>query len=221
MSAERQERLRRAQEALAEAEQAGASGSSSLEPAEEPRRRRSRRGRRRTDDDVPESVREDDEPDPYAVARQIVLRQLTMAPRSRHQLEEKLRQRGCEDDVATAVLDRMEEVGLVDDAAYARTLVHSRRETKGLSARALGHELRRKGVGEEHIEAALEDTTAEDERAQARALAESRLKRLHGLERDVQTRRLAGFLARKGYGAGVAYGVVREVLDEAPEHQRD
>ncbi|WP_153393428.1 regulatory protein RecX [Ornithinicoccus halotolerans] len=220
MSAEQQERLRRAQEALAQAEQAGAGASASPGPEPVAPARPSRR-RGRAEDDVPEAVREDDEPDPYAVARQIVLRQLTMAPRSRQQLADKLRQRGCEDEVATAVLDRMEEVGLVDDAAYARMLVHSRRETKGLSARALGYELRRKGVAEHHIEAALEDTTAEDERAQARALAQARLTRLHGLGRDVQTRRLAGFLARKGYGAGVAYGVVREVLDEAAEHQRD
>lgn len=219
MSAEQQERLRRAQEALAQAEESGARAAASSpttsEAASRPRRPVREAG------DVPDAVREDPEADPYAVARQIVLRQLTMAPRSRHQLAEKLRQRGCEDHVASAVLDRMEEVGLVDDAAYARMLVHSRRETKGLAVRALTHELRRKGVADEHIEAALEDMTAEDERGQARALAESRLKRLHGLDRDVQTRRLAGFLARKGYGAGVAYGVIREVLAEAPEHQRD
>ena len=59
------------------------------------------------------------EPDPHDVARQIVLRQLTMAPRSRAQLEDKLRQRDCPDDVAAAVLDRLTEVGLVDDEAYA------------------------------------------------------------------------------------------------------
>lgn len=171
--------------------------------------------------DVPEPVRDDAEPDPYDVARQIVLRQLSHGPRTRKQLADKLRQRGCDEEVAAAVLDRMAEVGLVDDAAYAEMLVRSRQETKGLAARALGHELRRKGVPDELVEAALEDVDPEGERERARALVERRLTSLHGLDREVQTRRLAGFLARKGYDAGLAYQVIREALDAAPEHRRD
>jgi len=166
-------------------------------------------------------VRDDAEPDPYDVARQIVLRQLSHGPRTRKQLADKLRQRGCDEEVAAAVLDRMAEVGLVDDAAYAEMLVRSRQETKGLAARALGHELRRKGVPDELVEAALEDVDPEGERERARALVERRLTSLHGLDREVQTRRLAGFLARKGYDAGLAYQVIREALDAAPEHRRD
>jgi regulatory protein len=172
-------------------------------------------------DDVPEAVRDDAEPDAYEVARQIVLRQLTHGPRTRKQLEDKLRQRGCEEEVAAAVLDRMTEVGLVDDEAYAQMLVRSKQETKGLAVRALGHELRRKGVPDELVEATLEDIDTETERDRARALVDRRLRSLHGLDRQVQTRRLAGFLARKGYEAGVAYQVIREALDEAPEHRRD
>src|SRR5689334_23086600 len=52
----------------------------------------------------------DGEPDAYDVARQIVLRQLAMSPKSRKQLRDKLRQRNCPDDVAEAVLDRMTEL---------------------------------------------------------------------------------------------------------------
>lgn len=191
-------RLDRARQLLAAAEQSAAAGGG-----------------------VPEQVRDDAEPDPYDVARQIVLRQLSHGPRTRRQLEDKLRQRGCDEDVAAAVLDRMAEVGLVDDAAYAEMLVRSRQETKGLAARALGHELRRKGVPDELVEAALEDVDPEGERERARALVERRLRSLHGLDREVQTRRLAGFLARKGYDAGLAYQVIREALDAAPEHRRD
>ena len=51
----------------------------------------------------------DPEPDPHDVARQMVLRQLTMAPRSRAELEKKLAQRGCDEQVARVVLDRMED----------------------------------------------------------------------------------------------------------------
>jgi regulatory protein len=150
------------------------------------------------------------ESDPYQVARTIALRQLTVGPRTRAQLR-----------TSCAVLDRLSEVGLVDDAAFARLVVHSRQETKGLAALALRHELRGKGVAEEHIDTALEDTDPDTEREQARRLVAKRLRTMHGLEREVQTRRLAGFLARKGYGPGVSYEVIRDALEAAPEHQRD
>lgn len=144
-----------------------------------------------------------------------------MAPRSRRQLEDKLRQKGCEDDVARAVLDRLEQVGLVDDAAYARMLVRSRQETKGLAPRALSQELRRKGVAEELIEDALAEFSPDDQHGRARELVDKRLRTMKGLDRQVQTRRLAGFLGRKGYDSHVAFRVINEALDELPEHQRD
>lgn len=161
------------------------------------------------------------EPDPHAIARRIVLRQLAMGPRTRRQLEDKLRDRGADPQVAARVLDRMGEVGLVDDEAYVEMYVRSRQETKGLASSALRHELRSKGVADEVIDSALEEIDPEREKEQARSLVARRLRTMRGLDREVQTRRLAGFLARKGYGAGVSYQVIREALDELPEHTRD
>lgn len=161
------------------------------------------------------------EPDPHDVARRIVLRQLAMGPRTRRQLEDKLRDRGCDPQVAARVLDRMGEVGLVDDEAYAEMFVRSRQETKGLAAGALRHELRAKGVADHVVDAALEEIDPEHETEQARALVRRRLRTVRGLDREAQTRRLAGFLARKGYGSGVSLQVIREALDDLPEHARD
>jgi regulatory protein len=155
------------------------------------------------------------------VARAIVLRQLTMAPRSRQQLADKLRQRGCEDDVATAVLDRMSEVGLVDDEAYAAMLVRSQQVGRGLARRALAHELRKKGIDPQTASETLEQVDERDERDRARALVDKKLRTMHGLDRSVQTRRLAGMLARKGYSSSMSFAVIGEALDEAPEHRRD
>lgn len=162
-----------------------------------------------------------DEPDPHDWARQIVLRQLTAAPRSRSQLETALRRKDCPDDVAAAVLDRMEEVGLVDDEAYAGMLVRSQQAGRGLARRALRQELRRKGVDDETAAAALDEVDPHAEEERARELVEKRLRTMHGLEPHVQTRRLAGMLARKGYDGEVAMRVVREAVHDAPEHQRD
>lgn len=157
----------------------------------------------------------------YQAARQVVLRQLAVGPRTRKQLSDKLALRGCDDDVSARVLDRMTEVGLVDDQSFAEMMVRSRQETKGLAAPALRHELRRKGVPDEIAEGALRDVDPHRERAQAEDLVTKRLRTMQGLDREVQTRRLAGFLARKGYSAGVSYEVIRDALDGLLEHRRD
>ena len=163
----------------------------------------------------------DGEPDPYDVARQIVLRQLALSPKSRKQLRDKLRQRNCPDDVAEAVLDRMSEVGLVDDEAYAGMLVRSQQAGRGLARRALARELRTKGVDDETARATLDTIDPGQERELAERLVAKRLKAMHGLEPAVQTRRLAGMLARKGYPADLAMAVIRAAIADAPEHQRD
>lgn len=163
----------------------------------------------------------DGEPDPEDVARQIVLRQLALAPRSRRQLRDKLAQRGCPEDVAERVLDRMTEVGLVDDEAYAAMLVRSQQAGRGLATRALARELRTKGVDDETARAALEQVSPEHERDQAERLVAKKLRTMHGLDATVQTRRLAGMLARKGYPADLSMQVIRAAVREAPEHRRD
>ena len=150
-----------------------------------------------------------------------MLRQLSMAPRSRQQLADKLRQRGCPDDVSARVLDRMTEVGLVDDVAYAAMLVRSQQAGKGLAKRALAHQLRGKGVADETISDALGSIDAESERVLAEQVAGKVMRRLAGLDPEVQARRLAGVLTRKGYPPSLVYPVVRDAVNDAPEHRRD
>ena len=169
----------------------------------------------------PDPTVEGREPDAVDVARAIVLKQLSMAPRSRHELADKLRQRGCPDDVSARVLDRMEAVGLVDDDAYAQMVVRSKQATRGLAKRALAQELRAKGVADDTIEGALGSIDPDSERALAEAVAGKTMRRLAGLDPQVQARRLAGALGRKGYPPSVVYAVVRDAVNGAPEHQRD
>src|SRR5690349_16938109 len=134
--------------------------------------------------------------DPESVGRKILLDQLTGQARTRSELAGKLAKKGVPDALATRLLDRFEEVGLVDDEAFARSWVQSRQPGKGLARRALAQALRRKGVD---VEA-------------ARTLVRRKLRTAARLERDVAVRRLTGMLARKGYPAGVCFRVVREEL---------
>ncbi len=150
--------------------------------------------------------------DPVEVARTIALRQLTAGPRSRAQLESALSRRGVPDDAACAVLDRLTEVGLVDDAAFAEAWVRSRHAGRGLGRRALAHELRTRGVDDTASAAALESLDDECELETARRLVARRLPSVRGLAPDAAYRRLGGMLARKGYPASVVHRVVREAL---------
>lgn len=150
--------------------------------------------------------------DAEQVARTILLDQLTGRARSRQELATKLASRNVPEEVAERLLDRFEEVGLVDDAAFARTWVEGRRSAKGLARRALAQELRRKGVDDEVAREALAEVEPDDETETARELVRKKLRSMRGLEAPVATRRLVGMLARKGYAPGTAYGVVREEL---------
>ncbi|MGB0244530.1 MAG: hypothetical protein ACPGCP_05750, partial [Candidatus Nanopelagicales bacterium] len=64
--------------------------------------------------------------DPDSAVRAILLRRLSSAPRTRHELREDLHKRGADPDASERVLDRFEEVGLVDDVAFTRLWVESR-----------------------------------------------------------------------------------------------
>ncbi len=115
------------------------------------------------------------------------------------------------------MLDRFEEVGLVDDAAFAREWVHSRQAGRGLARRALAVELRRKGVDQEVVAEAVEKVDPDDERETARLLVRRKLPSLQRFDQVTTVRRLTGMLGRKGYPAGVAYQVVREEIAGAEE----
>ncbi|RNL65436.1 regulatory protein RecX [Nocardioides marmoriginsengisoli] len=153
------------------------------------------------------------EADPVSVGRKILLDQLTGRARSRADLAKKLAERNVPDDVALGLLDRFEEVGLIDDAAFAREWVAQRQEGRGLARRALAQELRRKGIDDELAREALDTVEEEDEIEAARLLVQRKLRSMRGLDKQVAIRRLVGMLARKGYSSGVSFRVVREELD--------
>ncbi len=152
--------------------------------------------------------------DPEQVARTIVLRRLTASPRTRAELADDLQRRGVPDDVAERVLDRFVEVGLIDDAAYARLWAGSRHRSQGRARAVIRQELRRRGVSDEDAAAGLGEIDDDMERARARALVAARLPATARLERDARVRRLSGMLARRGYPSSMAMAVVLDALRE-------
>ncbi|GHE62605.1 recombination regulator RecX [Streptomyces capitiformicae] len=155
--------------------------------------------------------------DPAERARAICLRLLTGTPRTRKQLADALHKREIPDEVADEVLSRFEEVGLINDSAFADAWVESRHHGRGLARRALARELRTKGVDSALIDEAVAQLDSEKEEATARELVARKLRSTRGLDRDKRLRRLAGMLARKGYPEGMALRVVRQALEEEGE----
>src|SRR5215470_12409100 len=141
--------------------------------------------------------------DPEARARQICLRLLTAAPRTRAQLVQAMHRGGVPAEAAEAVLARFTDVGLIDDAAFARAWVESRHHSRGLSRRSLSAELRRQGVETDEIREAVGTLDPGQEAATARRLVERKLAGTRGQPSEVRVRRTAGTLARKGYPPGL------------------
>ncbi len=155
-----------------------------------------------------------DDADPEQVARTILLRRLSAAPRTRSELRADLLRRGLPEDVADRVLDRFAEVGLIDDTAYAQLWVDSRQRTRGSARGVLRQELRSKGVSEDDAALALEGIDDEAERVRAVQLVQVKVRSMSRLEPEAQARRLVSMLMRRGYRRGTALSVVTEVLGE-------
>jgi len=185
--------------------------------------REAARGRSSRSAEPPEDRDLGPDADPESVARKILLDQLTGRARSRADLAKKLAQKDVPEEIATQLLDRFEEVGLVDDASFSREWVAQRQSGKGLAKRALAQELRRKGIDDETARAALDEVDPDDEVQAARRLVRRKLRSVQGLDRDKAVRRLVGMLARKGHSSSVAFRVVKEELDleSSPELDPD
>ena len=167
------------------------------------------RSRRSTSE--PSHDRQGVDADPEQVVRTIIVRRLSSAPRTRGELEKDLARRGADPDVAARVLDRFEEVGLIDDDAFARMWVESRHRSKALARSTLKRELSDRGLDRESIDAAVSQIDDDAEWQRARDFAAAKFRVRHGEDRLKAMNRLAGQLARKGYAANVCFTVAREV----------
>ncbi|WP_122820284.1 regulatory protein RecX [Varibaculum vaginae] len=132
-------------------------------------------------------------------AREAALRVLDRAAASSGQIREKLTKAGFHSEVAEEIVTRFCEVGLLDDREYAAMLVRTRFRERGLVGRALVQELNRKGIAPNLQQEALAQITPEQEAESAQLLAEKKARSLKNATYPQAMRRIAAFLARKGY----------------------
>jgi regulatory protein len=144
-------------------------------------------------------------------AEKVSMQSLTRRGMSRWELGTMLLARDLDEETVEFELDRLEGVGLIDDAALAETLVRTQHERKGLGRSALTAELRRRHIDPVQIDEALAQVGDDDEQSRATELAVKRAPQLRSLDSETAKRRLSGFLMRKGYSGSV----VRAAVDEA------
>jgi len=146
------------------------------------------------------------------LARGSALRILTAAPKSRAELQISLLRKGHAPAVVEPLLDRLEEVGLLDDEAYAAQVLRTRFVERGHSRRALSQELSRRGITNDIAQNVLAEISDDDERLAAKHLAAKLAQRGTELPPDVRLRRLVAALARRGYEPSLAYEAARSII---------
>ncbi|MFC0675518.1 regulatory protein RecX [Brachybacterium hainanense] len=153
-----------------------------------------------------------------------LMRLLSTRRRSEGEMRQRLEEREVPADQIHEVMARIARAGLIDDAAFARDWIDQRRLRKGLSDRALREELRQRGVAERDIAAAFSDLAPGDgpldqdpalaEEERCRTLVKDRLRRESRAHlsdprtRGRISRRLDGYLRRRGYEGSLAVRVI-------------
>jgi regulatory protein len=150
-------------------------------------------------------------------AKQVLLRRLSHAPRTRKELAKDLKDKDISDEVANIALDRFEEVGLINDQALASNYVSSQHERKGLGKNALRQQLRSKGISDDVALEAISQISDDQEFQAAFALACKKIRSLQKDDAKTQLRKIVGVLARKGYSSNLAFRVAKEVITDLPD----
>lgn len=154
------------------------------------------------------------EADPIEFAHGVALNALSSRAKSRRELETQLAKRGVADETIKLVLDRLADVGLIDDREFARVWSQSRTRTKGLSRRVLAQELRTKGIDQAITDEVLAGISPEDEYEAALGVATKKARSVMNLPREVRVRRIFDLLARKGFSSSISAQIIKDVLGD-------
>jgi len=146
--------------------------------------------------------------------RQALLKILSRGAKSSGQIRTALLAKEYPAELVDQLIERFKEVSLIDDFQVAKDWVHSQQSRKPKAKSVMARTLREKGFTAGAIESALEEIDQDSELEAAKKLAESRVRQLMKLDPAVRSRRLGGFLTRKGYSSSVVWAAVKHALNE-------
>jgi len=143
-------------------------------------------------------------------ARMDAVRHLSRAEHTMGQLSRYLAGRGYSAGVIEAVVRWAGERGIVDDGRFASVFLDSHTAHSPLGARRIRQELRKRGVPEAAVTAALEQR---DDASLFDSLVETVRRKYGRLPKDAAFRRAAGYLTRRGFSTELAFRVLAKALD--------
>jgi regulatory protein len=144
---------------------------------------------------------------------------LAFRARSARELQRRLEQKGVTRERAERVIAKLRDLGLLDDADFARQLTRSKLSA-GASRRRVHQELFRRGVSRDVADAAVEQVTEDEglgDDASIERVARKKWRTLVELDPVTRRRRLYGFLARRGFDADAVSRMVRLLEAEGPD----
>lgn len=153
--------------------------------------------------------------------RQAAYRYLSYRPRTAWELKKHLQRQQWRSVMIDQIVNELQEVGYLDDRAFAVEWVKQRGKQKGLGPQRLRQELVNKGVAESLIEEALHQWDEEEERQRAMEIAKRRYLRIEQEPWPKIERRLGSYLARRGYSMTVIYDVLGQLRERHQNKEDD
>ncbi|GAC1473378.1 MAG: RecX family transcriptional regulator [Chloroflexota bacterium] len=138
---------------------------------------------------------------------------LSYRPRSAGEIRQYFRQKGIDARTAEAALEKLAGIGLVNDHEFARFWIENRTNIRPRGSRAIQAELRQKGLEPEIIEGALAERGDEADLAYTAGL--KKLRAYSSYSGKEFTRRMLGFLERRGFAYVSAAAATKRLAEEA------
>jgi regulatory protein len=148
------------------------------------------------------------------------LRFLEARPRSTAEVRRRLVTHGYRPDLVEGCLERLLDLGILDDEAFAQTWIDSRDRVRPRGERALRAELRTKGIDRQVVDDILEARTTEQPEADADAARRVLERHANALARvaDIRARRQRAYalLARSGFDSDTAVEAISRFGEADP-----
>lgn len=139
------------------------------------------------------------------------------APKTKKQLEGKLRMKNCPEDIITSTLEKMASYGYLDDSDFAKSFMESKQHA-GWGARKIRMELNRKGIDPDILNEVLEEDDLESEEERARDFAQRKIRSIPmTLDRRKRVDRLVRAMVSRGFDMGLAFQMVNELIDHTED----
>lgn len=137
------------------------------------------------------------------------LRILTASPKSRRQLEGKLREKGYDKNVIEKTLSHLEGNGLLNDRVYADQVARTFLNVKTSGRKRIAYELKKRGIQDPLIEEVLGTVSLDDEKTRAKDLARHQDEKWSKLDPSRRRKKIYDFLLRRGFD----YSLSREIVE--------